>query len=184
MNNFIIYLTLALLSFVVATNSIARATDLESVIRKTAVEECVDPDLAVAIAKVESGMNTKKIGGLGEIGVYQLRPEFHKVSKDVRENIRTAVRYMKELRETQTSKYGDAWFIAYNVGPNYPKEIKHPRKFKYYVRVMNEKAKASKPAVVVNNCEAERLTILNQNEIIGRQAEEIEILKSRLPGGF
>lgn len=44
----------------------------------------IDPNMALAIATVESNLNPAAIGSLGEVGVFQLRPEFylpnHKIS--------------------------------------------------------------------------------------------------------
>ncbi len=107
-------------------------------IRRIAIEEHLDPNLAVAIAKTESRLNDKAIGRHGELGLFQLKPQFHKVVKgDVRKNIRTAVRYLKVVRGICEPKYKDAWIVCYNVGPN-AASLRYPKLFPYYIRVMRE----------------------------------------------
>jgi soluble lytic murein transglycosylase-like protein len=139
----LLFFGLVLAFFTLATTSIANASEIENVIREVAVEEGFDPNLAVAIAKVESRLNPNAKGSKGEVGLFQLRPEYHRIG-DMRSNVRTAIRYLKDLQVTHTSKYGDAWFIAYNLGPNYDKPIRYPTLFKYYVKVMAEMNKLAK----------------------------------------
>src|SRR4051812_34252311 len=106
---------------VLVLGSASQASDLEklkiiSLIRTIAEQEGVQPDLAVAIATVESELNSNKIGGLGEVGLFQLRPEYHNVKLgDVRGNIRTAMRYLRYLQMKCEPKYDKAWFICYNL---------------------------------------------------------------------
>lgn len=106
-------------------------------IQKTAIEHDINPVLALAIAKVESGFNRHKIGDVGEVGVFQLRPEFHKVKiGDTRHNIKVAIKYMVYVKKRCYNRYGEAWFICYNTGPNRKHIIKKPREFKYYKKVV------------------------------------------------
>lgn len=107
--------------------------EIVSIIKIEAKRHGVNPELALAIAQVESRLNPKARGSKGEIGVFQLRPEYHAVSEgDVRNNIRTAIRYLAELKVT-CAKYGSAYFVCYNYGPS--RHLKHPRQFPYYKRV-------------------------------------------------
>jgi len=100
-----------------------------------AVNENVDPKLALAIALVESELNPGALGGLGEVGVFQLRPEFHPVVKaNVQHNVTVAVKYLAQLK-TRCGKYGDAFFVCFNYGC--ARHLNHPRKFPYYVKVMS-----------------------------------------------
>lgn len=113
------------------------ASNLESYIRQVATKEGVSPDLAVAIAKVESSFDTTKVGELGEIGLYQLRPEFHKFNeRDIAEQIRVAIKYLAYVKTRCYKKYQDAWFICFNTGPYRKHRIKRPKEFDYYKKVM------------------------------------------------
>jgi soluble lytic murein transglycosylase-like protein len=99
----------------------------------------VDPYLALAIAEVESGMNPKMIGRIGEIGLFQLRPEYHRtLIGDVRANVYVAIRYLAKLKR-DCAHYGRAFYICYNLGPNYRRRdglpIQHPTLFSYYKKV-------------------------------------------------
>jgi soluble lytic murein transglycosylase-like protein len=109
----------------------------ETTIRQVAKQEGFDADLAVAVAKVESKLNPNVVGTQGEISVYQLKPNYHPVVNglDTLTNARVAIRYMKQIKQRFEPKYGDAWIIFYNLGPNYKKQIKYPRLFPYYVKV-------------------------------------------------
>lgn len=106
-----------------------------------AVEVGIDPDLAVAIATTESSLNPKAIGGLGEIGLFQLRPEYHDVRfGDTEHNIKIAVSYLKTIQTKWEPKIGNAWFVMYNCGPYRPPRvfIEQPKQTRYYRDVMRE----------------------------------------------
>lgn len=106
-------------------------------IRTVASVAGLDPDLALAIATVESGLNPNVVGGLGEIGLFQLRPEYHKVFKGHPEhNLLVGIAYLAELQKKYFKKYGDAWFVLYNYGPYNPP--KFPKNTAYYKKVMKE----------------------------------------------
>lgn len=110
--------------------------DIIKMIRTSAVEHGIEPDLAVAIAVVESGLNPNAVGDAGEIGLFQLRPEYHRVKPgDVKNNIDVAMKYLGYLKSVCGPKYRDAWIICYNLGPNYPRDIQHPNRFPYYIKV-------------------------------------------------
>lgn len=91
----------------------------------------IDCNKAVAIAKVESNLNPNAVGkSHGEIGLMQLRPEFHRcASFDPATNIRCALHYMKKLKASK----GECWATYYNTGPN--SGIKYPCKHKYYKKI-------------------------------------------------
>lgn len=130
----------AVLIYLILFNLICCVTlagDVEREIKRVAKQNQFDPDLAVAIAKVESGLNQKAVGSKGEIGLYQLRPEFHASNiRETKTNIKTAILYLKRIKAKCEPKFGDAWFICYNLGPNYAKPIRHPKLFPYYKRVL------------------------------------------------
>jgi soluble lytic murein transglycosylase-like protein len=135
-----IYTSLILLACMHACDSkseeLLSRQQIEFLIRQSAVRHGIDPELAVAIATVESKLNPEMVGGLGEIGLFQLRPEYHNVVQhDVYQNIETGVAYLAVLKR-QCRKYGPAYFVCYNYGPS--RELKHPTKFKYYTLVITE----------------------------------------------
>lgn len=89
-----------------------------------------DPVFVAAIIKTESGYNPYAIGGVGEIGLMQIRPETaawlaEKYSlkydgpqdlKDPAKNIKIGVTYMAYLRDTFPKK-AYRYIAAYNMGP-------------------------------------------------------------------
>ncbi len=111
--------------------------DIENKIRITAEREGLDPDLAVAIATVESGMNPRAVGALNEQGLFQLRPEFHRLTGTLENNVQTGIKYLIQIKNS--SGLGSAWFVSYNYGPN--RKIKDPARTRYFKKVMNEISK-------------------------------------------
>lgn len=113
--------------------------EIKQVIAKEALVRNIDPDLAVAIAIQESQLNPNAIGPKKEVGVFQLRPQFHKVDPKVMvSNIQVALDYLVEIRR-QCGVYPDHSYInCYNTGPHY-KKLKHPKLFPYYKKVMQKK---------------------------------------------
>lgn len=122
-----------LMGMLVASKAVAQEAELEQIIRETASIHGLNPDLAVAIATVESRLNPKAVGSLGEIGLFQLRPEFHKVTKgNVRANVTIAVRYLVQLKR-RCAAYEDAFFVCFNYG--HVRKLRYPRLFPYYKKV-------------------------------------------------
>lgn len=122
------------LTFLITFSAEAQTREeIESVIRETAEAHEMEPDLVLAIATVESGLDPNAVGSLGEIGVFQLRPEFHDVkSGDVRANANTAVEYLKRLK-LKCKDYGPAFYVCFNHGPY--KRVQRPTEFPYYIKV-------------------------------------------------
>lgn len=117
--------------------SLISNADYTEKIIDTAVEHNLDPKLVLSIAMVESGMNPNAVGGLGEIGLFQLRPEYHDVERGKPyKNIKVGIKYLAKIKELCEAKYGDAWFVCYNTGPY--KTLKRPFDFIYYKKVMTE----------------------------------------------
>lgn len=136
---FIFILCLLALIIILVMSASAEAQtrhQIELMIKDAALANNIDPKLAIAIAQVESGLNPKAVGGLGERGTFQLRPEYHKhVEGDTRANIFTAVAYLAEVKRLCEPKYGEAWLIGYNLGPHYQKPIRYPTLFPYFLKV-------------------------------------------------
>lgn len=85
-----------------STSSADRATYVEMV-RRAAIERGVPPDLAEAVAQIESGYDPRAVGTVGEVGLMQVRPEtaamlgFRGLPADLaqpQENVRYGVAYL------------------------------------------------------------------------------------------
>lgn len=123
-------------------------------INTEAIEAGIDPDYAVAIATVESSLNPNAIGQLGEIGLFQLRPEFHDVRfGETTQNIRTAISYLRKIKEMWEPKIGNAWFVMYNCGPYRPPRAfrETPERTQYYKKVMRELGRIKTERYLVMN---------------------------------
>lgn len=134
-----IVLFLSVLVFVLLYNLEAVAEDkrdIVKIIRASAIHYGIDPEVAVAIAKTESSLNPKAIGGAGEVGLFQLHPEFHKVERgNIHNNVNVAMKYLVQVKNICEPKYKDAWLICFNLGPYYSKTIRYPTKFPYFIKV-------------------------------------------------
>jgi soluble lytic murein transglycosylase-like protein len=125
----LILLTISLKSQAASTRAIL------GLATKIASEYGIDPKLAAAIIEVESNFNPKAVGkSHGEIGLFQLRPEFHKCATfKKQENIRCGIKYLAKLKRIKGKQYPDSWWVFYNVGPN--RAIKNPHKTAYFRKV-------------------------------------------------
>jgi hypothetical protein len=90
----------------------------------TATEQGVDPQLALAVAKVESGFSQAAKGSSGEIGVMQLMPATAKSlgvnPKSLDENIFGGVTYLKQMLDLTGGDVRKA-LVGYNGGPGLAK---------------------------------------------------------------
>jgi soluble lytic murein transglycosylase-like protein len=112
---------------------IARA-DLTKLVEKEALAQGLDPKLVLAVIKVESNFNPKARGSKGEVGLLQLRPEFHKcASLDPKQNIKCGVKYLAKIKRKLKPVHGCAWVSFYNSGPY--RRIKHPSKQRYFRKI-------------------------------------------------
>jgi len=88
-------------------------------IRRIAQEEGVDPDLAVRVAKQESGFRQDATSRAGARGIMQLMPDTAKELgvdlNDPMQNIRGGVRYLGQQQRAFGSP--DSALAAYNAGP-------------------------------------------------------------------
>jgi membrane-bound lytic murein transglycosylase MltF len=106
-------------------------TNYEGLIRQEARRQGLNEELALAVAMVESSMNPTAKGPYGEIGLFQLRPEYAEVAiynpKDnIREGIRQLIYWSKQCPVKE-------FVICYNSGKRHPK---FPKLHPYYKRVM------------------------------------------------
>lgn len=109
----------------------------EAIVRKIAAEEEFNIDLAVAIARHESGFRMESVSSAGAVGLMQLMPGTAKrFNVDIcspEDNVRGGVRYLRMLQE----KYQNPIYVlaAYNAGeaavdknggvPLYPETVQY-----------------------------------------------------------
>lgn len=103
-------------------------------IRETAARYGVPPELAVEVARRESGFRQDARGRAGEVGIFQLMPgtaaELGVNPADTSQNIDGGVRYLAKM----FSMFGD-WrtaLHAYNTGPGNVQRGKIPSSTKQY----------------------------------------------------
>lgn len=103
-------------------------------IARVAYDMGEDPLLLQAIAKVESSFNPKARGKIGEIGLFQIRPEYHPIRPEmnVREQTRVAIKLLKALKVECGKKFLQCW----NMGPARTAQ-KNFNKTKYETKVQN-----------------------------------------------
>lgn len=97
----------------------------------------IDSNLALSIIEVESNFNPNKVGKIGEVGLFQIRPEFVNVDKkklfDIETNIKTGIQILHKMKKHCSHK---EYIVCYNMGVTGAKNIKYPQKFPYYKKVM------------------------------------------------
>ena len=96
----------------------------------------IEAELLLAIAKVESNFKVNAVGAShGEVGLMQLRPNFFPSAIfDVKTNMRIAARHLSQIRAQCQKKYGDAWWVCYNIGHNRPAAL-NAKAVPYYKKV-------------------------------------------------
>lgn len=105
----------------------------------------IDPQVALAVADVESKFNVNAVGQLNEQGLYQIMPGFSKYTvkqlKDPIINIREGMRMLKYAKDNCKHKEDKTWVICYNLGVSGGAKIKLPKQFIYYKKIMASKKK-------------------------------------------
>lgn len=94
----------------------------------------IDPDLVMAIIKVESNFNPKAVGAHGEIGLMQLRKGFFPGAEEsVDKNIQLGVAYLSFVQVNCPHKTGLLFVYCYNQGIS--RKPKHPHLLPYVRKV-------------------------------------------------
>lgn len=96
----------------------------------------INPQIALAVAQHESGLNPDAVGALGEIGVFQIRPEFS--SEYTRKqlfipeiNVKLGLQKLAEAKQMCVHQKENDWLTCYNLGIEGAKHLKYPRLFPY-----------------------------------------------------
>lgn len=100
---------------------------IEKMLYGAAQKYGVDPKLAIAVAKAESGLDPNVVSAAGAVGVMQLMPATAaglgiRDLRDPRENIDGGVRYLKQMLDTFQGDVRQA-IAAYNAGPEAVKKF-------------------------------------------------------------
>lgn len=138
-DKFLLFISAVLLGFILAYSVCGKA-DIVQQIRQEAIRQGVNPDIAVAIAKVESNFNSKMLGKKGEIGMFQIMPYHAKGQNlwDQKINISRGVQLLKHCQDYCERSIGPAWIVCYNNGIH--RHPKHPLLHPYYRKVMEAMA--------------------------------------------
>lgn len=134
-----LYFAMGYLIGTIIGGCLAQASDtiyLEEVAEDAAVRHGIRPEIVKAIITVESSWNPDAVGALGEVGLLQMRPEFHPavIQSGPEEQIELGVRYLAYVKGHCIGDYGHAWFVCFNAGPFH--RYKAPTKTPYYNKVM------------------------------------------------
>ncbi len=132
--------------FILITNpslSPSEATEIREAIYQYAVAYGIEPRLLASVIAVESSFNPAATGAKGEIGLGQLRPEYHLVGVanieqrarmlyQIDTNLSVAARYIRGLKTVfEAANPKLLWIEFYNRGPS-----AKPKKFPYAKKVI------------------------------------------------
>lgn len=100
----------------------------------------VDPQLALAVAQVESGLDPSLVSPTEDYGVYQLhKATFREYTVEQllnpQVNVPLGIKYLAEIRATSVHRQGFDWVIGFNLGPAKANRVHYPKKFPYYLKV-------------------------------------------------
>lgn len=89
---------------------------IKAIIIAEALRQGFDPNIALAVAKTESSFRPAVVGKVGEIGLFQIRPEFSQVARtklfDPTTNAREGIRMLKYWQ----LRCGEHYLACFNGG--------------------------------------------------------------------
>lgn len=101
----------------------------------------LDPNLVASIVEVESGFNPNAVGSVGELGLFQLRPEYFGADvADPIKNIRVGIKHLNVISKSCPHVKEFTWVICHNLGKKGAGRIKDPKSQTYYKKVMKNYA--------------------------------------------
>lgn len=109
----------------------------------------LNPKIAMAVAETESKFNINATGLAGEVGLFQLKPEYVKdyTRKQLYNpsiNIRVGIKRLAEIKNRFGKSKNHGWLTVYNCGESRAKSIKHPELFPYVLEVNKRIARLEK----------------------------------------
>lgn len=108
--------------------------EIEVMIAREAIKQGVSVDIAIAVAKVESGLIPTAKGKNGEIGLFQIMPYHSKENLwNLKTNIRIGIALLKYSQKSCENTMQKAWPVCYNQGSH--RRPKHPELHPYYRKV-------------------------------------------------
>jgi len=102
----------------------------------------IDPNVAIAVAIVESQLNPNAIGGAGEIGLFQIMPDIIKAKGFTREqmllpavNIYVGLQMLQDAKKHCIHKDDNDFLVCYNFGAKNARKVKYPSLWPYVKKV-------------------------------------------------
>ena len=132
-DKFLLSIVAVLLGLILCYSTCGKA-DIRADIRKEAIRQGVDPDVAVAIAIVESNLNPRALGKKGDIGLFQVMP-YNSGGKNlwiVKNNVSIGIKLLKICKINTTTR-AEA-IVCYNNGLH--RHPKYPELHPYYRKVV------------------------------------------------
>lgn len=99
-----------------------------------------DPALSLAVVRQETNFNNNVVGDVGEIGLFQVRPEYvsnysKKELQNPEINIKVGIMLLKDAKKRCKHQRNLEWLVCYNAGIVGGSKYKYPSKAEYVIRV-------------------------------------------------
>ena len=133
-------LILILVAVYLIAGEVAKADQgtIVHLIQSEAMKQGLDPDVALAVAKIESSLNPKAVGALGEVVLFQIRHEFvtgytRIALFDPKINAKVGIQQLLYYKKTCFTNTANTFVVCYNAGlnrrPKYPTLLPYYKKF-------------------------------------------------------
>lgn len=101
----------------------------------------ISPEIALAVAQTESGLNPSIISKTHDVGLFQLNEHsFKQYSReqllDPNINIPEGIKYLAKMQKECKYKDNNEWLICYNYGIKNAKKVKYPGRWPYTRKVL------------------------------------------------